>query len=211
MQEGEIVACAKIIPLIIPQSIIDKIANEMRDAKLIRVLPFPKRKIAIIITGNEVYYGRIQDKFGEIIKAKLKCYHADIVDTIFTPDDPDKIAEAINSVALKSDIVIACGGMSVDPDDVTLEGVKRTGARIEAYGTPVLPGAMFLVAYKGKKPVLGIPACGMYSKSTILDIVIPKVIAGEKVTKKYISSLGHGGLCRQCADGCRYPACSFGK
>lgn len=211
VQEGETVASAKIIPLMITQGVLDTVAKEVRDAKILEVLPFPKRKIGLIITGNEVYYGRIQDKFEKIIKGKLKSYDADIVDTTFTPDDPEQIASAVNDFAIRSDIVIACGGMSVDPDDVTPEGIRRTKARIIAYGTPVLPGAMFLVAYKGQKPILGLPACGMYSKTTILDIVLPKVIAGEKITKKYISGLGHGGLCRQCSEGCRYPACSFGK
>jgi len=100
--------------------------------------------------------------------------------------------------------------MSVDPDDVTPSAIKNTGAEIVKYGAPALPGAMFLLAYKCNIPLIGLPACAMYFQNTILDILLPRLMAGEKVTSEEIAALGHGGLCRRC-ENCTFPKCSFGK
>jgi molybdopterin biosynthesis enzyme len=100
--------------------------------------------------------------------------------------------------------------MSVDPDDVTPEGIGKTGAKFVSYGAPTLPGAMFLLSYRGEVPVLGLPGCIMYSHRTVCDRVVPKLMVGERLTKKDISKLGHGGLCSTCPE-CHYPNCSFGK
>lgn len=211
VQLGELVASAKIIPLVVPQLTLEEAKSICADKPLIEVIPFNAKKAGLIITGSEVYQGIIEDTFEAVIKSKLSLLGSQVTQTIILPDDADLIAETIKKFAASNDIVFVTGGMSVDPDDVTPVAVKRAGAKVEVYGTPVQPGAMFMTAYLGEVPILGIPACGMFSKITILDIVLPKVLAGERITRQYIASLGHGGLCRQCSGGCRYPHCSFGK
>ena len=211
VQPGELVASAKIIPLVLPAETIAQAEKICAGQPLIRIIPFVTKKAGLIITGNEVYQGIIEDKFETVIKNKFAALGSEVTQTVFLPDDADLIAENIKKLATTNDIVFVTGGMSVDPDDVTLVGVTKTGARVAVYGTPVLPGAMFMVAYLGDITILGIPACGMFSKVTVLDVVLPKVLAGESITRQYIASLGHGGLCRQCVDGCHYPHCSFGK
>ena len=211
VQLGELVASAKIIPLLIPKATIEQAEEICGDEPLIRVIPFGVKKAGLIITGSEVYQGIIEDTFEAVIKSKLSAFGSQVTQTIILPDDADLIAENIKKLAVSNDIVFVTGGMSVDPDDVTPVAVKKAGAKVEVYGTPVQPGAMFMAAYLGDVPILGIPACGMFSKITILDVVLPKVLAGERITRRYIASLGHGGLCRQCSDGCRYPHCSFAK
>ena len=211
VQPGELVASAKIIPLVLPEDTIAQAKLICAGEPLIRILPVEAKKAGLIITGNEVYQGIIEDKFEAVIKSKFAALGSQVTQTVFLPDDAVLIAENIKILATKNDIVFVTGGMSVDPDDVTLVGVAKAGAKIAVYGTPVLPGAMFMVAYLGDVTILGIPACGMFSKITVLDVVLPKVLAGESITRQYIASLGHGGLCRQCAEGCHYPHCSFGK
>jgi molybdopterin biosynthesis enzyme len=114
-----------------------------------------------------------------------------------------------------AELVITTAGMSVDPDDVTRLGVAEAGARIISYGAPVLPGAMFLYAelYEPGRtvPVLGVPACALFHQTTILDLVLPRVLAGERLDPDRLAELAYGGYCRDCAEGCRYPACGFGK
>ena len=100
--------------------------------------------------------------------------------------------------------------MSVDPDDVTRKGIRLAGADEMHYGAAALPGAMFLVAYVGKVPLIGVPACGLHHQITILDLVLPRILSGEKIGKKELAFLGHGGLCRDCPE-CIYPNCPFGK
>lgn len=208
---NELVAIAKIIPLVLPKKTMDQAKEICIDEDLIRIIPFTAKKAGLLITGNEVYYGIIKDKFEAVIKKKFADLGSVVTETIFLPDDENLIAENIKTLAVKNDIVFVTGGMSVDPDDVTLAGVKKAGADVAVYGTPVLPGAMFMTAYLGEIPVIGIPACGMFSKVTVLDVVLPQILIGERITRQYIASLGHGGLCRRCESGCTYPHCSFAK
>ncbi|GMB00299.1 molybdopterin-binding protein [Pelosinus sp. IPA-1] len=208
---NELVAIAKIIPLVLPKKTMNQVKEICIDEDIIRIIPFTAKKAGLLITGSEVYYGIIQDKFEAVIKKKFADLGSVVTETIFLPDDENLIAEKIKTLAAKNDIVFVTGGMSVDPDDVTLAGVKKAGADVAVYGTPVLPGAMFMTAYLGEIPVIGIPACGMFSKVTVLDVVLPKILIGERITRQYIASLGHGGLCRRCESGCTYPHCSFAK
>ncbi|MBC8014517.1 MAG: molybdopterin-binding protein [Sporomusaceae bacterium] len=208
---GDLVASAKIIPLLLPKAAIEQAREISARGPLISIVPFTAKKAGLIITGHEVYHGLIKDKFEDVIKKKFAALGSQVTQTIFLPDDADLIAENIKLLAAKNDIVFVTGGMSVDPDDVTPAGVRKAGAEVAVYGTPVLPGAMLMVAYLGAAAIIGIPACGMFSKVTVLDVILPKVLAGESITRQYIATLGHGGLCRQCADGCRYPHCSFAK
>lgn len=208
---GQVIASAKVIPLSLPKITLDAVRSVCQEKDAVKIVPLVNRRAGLVITGNEVYYGRIEDKFQSVIKKKLENLGCTLTQTIILPDDANKITKAIKELASNNDIVFVTGGMSVDPDDVTPLAVSQTGAKVVVYGTPVLPGAMFLIAYLKGKPVLGIPACGMFSKNTVLDVVLPKVIVGDKITKKYIAELGHGGLCQACVDGCRFPNCSFCK
>ena len=109
-----------------------------------------------------------------------------------------------------SEIVFCTGGMSVDPDDRTPLAIKNTGARILSYGSPVLPGAMLLLSYLGDIPIVGLPGCVMYSKRTVFDIVLPRLLADDIITEDELAFLGEGGLCLNC-ENCVYPNCGFGK
>jgi len=145
-----------------------------------------------------------------VLKAKVDSFGSRVVSLKHVPDDPNRIATLITEmIENKVQLVLVSGGMSVDPDDVTPQGITMSGANVEIYGAPVLPGAMFLLAYSGSVPVIGIPACGIYYRTTILDLVLPRLLTGEHLLKKDIVVLAHGGLCRICRD-CNYPNCSFG-
>lgn len=211
VKKDEIVAAAKIIPLTLPQTTLNHIEKLCAAEKVIEIRPIPAKKAGLVVTGNEVFYGRIQDKFEKVIKKKLSDLGTHLTKTIFVPDDANQIAAAIEHLSCENDLVFATGGMSVDPDDITPLAVRQTGAKVIVYGTPVMPGAMFLLAYLNGTPILGIPACGMFSKITVLDVILPKVLMGDEITAHFIASLGHGGLCRTCTEGCHYPNCSFCK
>ena len=182
---------------------------------MFRVLPFIPKKAAIFTTGNEVFNGLIEDKFGPVVEAKLAEYGGEVIIRELLPDDPEKLAAKINEAAgAGADIIFCTGGMSVDPDDRTPAAIRDSGARIVTYGAPVLPGAMFLLGYLsegGKEiPVCGLPGCVMYSKRTVFDLVLPRLIAGDPVTKEELDRLGEGGLCLGCSP-CTFPNCGFGK
>jgi len=210
---GDQVAAGRAIPLVIRRAVVEEVESICRKrGGLLTVIRWKVRRAAIIITGQEVYEGRIKDAFGKAMTKKLQSLGIITLSTVLCPDDPKLIAREIRtSLDRGAELVLCTGGMSVDPDDVTRLGIRMAGGEDEVYGSPVLPGAMFLVAYlDGSIPVLGIPACGIYFKTTVLDLVLPRVVAGERMTRDKIAALGHGGFCLGCKT-CRYPVCPFGK
>jgi len=212
VEKDELLGGCRIIPLIIKKEKIDAIENIMKNKEpLIRIKPFLNLKTALIITGSEVYKGRIEDKFGPVIEKKVKELDSDIFHKTIIPDETDEIKNAIlDAKEMGAELIIVTGGMSVDPDDKTPGAIKATGADIITYGTPVLPGAMLLFAYLDNIPVFGVPGCVMYAHTTAFDLLLPRVFAGEKIIRKDITSLGYGGQCLSCKP-CRFPHCHFGK
>lgn len=209
---GRKVTGCKIIPLVIGADKLQQIEQIGIDYyPVIEVKPLHACKVGVVTTGSEVYHGRIQDCFGPVLKDKFERLGSSVMRQVFVPDDIAMIAEAIkNLVEQGADMIVTTGGMSVDPDDVTPSGIRAAGGQLVIYGAPTLPGAMFMLAYFGKVPVLGLPGCVMYHKNTIFDLVAPRLLAGEVLSRKDINRLGHGGLCLVCED-CRYPECGFGK
>jgi len=226
VKSGEIIAGIRIVPLATKKTNVDKVLNvapktaaegtpwcdasASRADKLLEIKPFKKKKCAIIVTGSEVAKGRIKDKFRPVIEKKLKEYGSSVNFFKIITDDEKQIKEAILEAKKKCNLIILTGGMSVDPDDVTRLAVKKAGAKIISYGAPVLPGNMFLAAYIGKIPVLGIPACALFYKRTVFDLFLPMALAGVEITRENILSRGYGGICLQCRI-CVFPDCPFGK
>jgi hypothetical protein len=212
VKTGEKVAGAKVIPLVVNETVVKSVEKICSDGEpLIKVLPYKPFKIGGLITGREVFEGRIKDGFAPVLADKALTYGLEKPLIRFCTDDADLIADSIDQlIAENCSMIIITGGMSVDPDDVTPTGIKKTGAEIIKYGAPALPGAMFLLAYKREIPLIGLPACAMYFQNTVLDIILPRLLAGEKLNTADIVALGHGGLCRQC-EPCVFPNCSFGK
>jgi len=212
VKKGDKLAGTRIIPLIIEKVKMEKAKETAGTEPLFEIKPFLHKKVGIVTTGNEVFYGRIKDTFGPVIREKLAEYDVEVIGQRIIGDNPNEISEGINEFLNEgANMVICTGGMSVDPDDMTPTSIKNSGATIISYGAPVLPGAMFLMAYtKENVPIMGLPGCVMYSKRTIFDLVLPKVMSDELVTKEWLSSLGHGGLCLDC-EICTFPNCGFGK
>ena len=218
VKKGQTVAATRAIPLVVRRTIVqDAIAAAERSGKVVRVKEVRKPRAGIVITGNEVYFGRVKDAFADVIKDKITAFGGDVVGVYYAPDDKAFIGKRLRElIQAGADLLITTGGMSVDPDDVTRFAIQDLGATDLTYGSAVLPGAMFLVAYVKSRdqqpeiPVLGIPACGMYAKTTVFDLALPRALAGERIGRRELAELGHGGLCMKC-EICRYPVCPFGK
>lgn len=212
VRKGEKIAATRLIPLVAPRSLVAKAAGiAARNGHILQVLPLRRARAGLVITGSEVFYGRIRDRFEEVLREKLQHYGSQVAWVEFAPDDTGLISGAIRRcLSAGADLIVTSGGMSVDPDDRTRAGILAAGATETVYGTPVLPGAMLLVGKIGEIPIVGVPACGMYHKITVLDLLLPRILTGQTIGRKELAGMGHGGFCRNCDD-CRYPACSFGK
>lgn len=219
VKKGDKLAGTRIIPLVIEEEKMEAARRAAMEAtgreSILKLLPFKHKRAGVVTTGNEVFYGRIQDTFTPVIQEKLGEFGAEVCAHEICGDDDKAVTGAILAMAdAGADLVVCTGGMSVDPDDKTPLAIKNTGARIVSYGAPVLPGAMFLLAYleRGGRqiPVMGLPGCVMYAKRTIFDLVLPRVMADDEVTAEELAALGEGGLCLNCPV-CTYPNCGFGK
>ncbi|MCK7494192.1 MAG: molybdopterin-binding protein [Comamonadaceae bacterium] len=230
VRKGQLVAGTRAIPLIIRRDIVQEAVNIAKSSVgLLEVAEMRRPRAGIVITGNEVYSGRVKDAFAPVITKKIEQCGGTVVGLAYAPDDERIIGERLREmIDAGADLLITTGGMSVDPDDVTRFAVRSLGAVDMTYGSAVLPGAMVLVAYVEKQstvgshqaafrkhqanteskqeviPVLGIPACGMYHKTTIFDLVLPRILAGERIGRRELAELGHGGLCLNCKE-CRFP------
>lgn len=195
IKKGDKIFGTRIIPLAIEKEKLIRLKNLTGDEEVIKLIPFNKSKIGLVVTGSEVYNGRIEDKFGPTIVDKCNEYDVEIIGKKVCDDNVDMIGNSISDfIKQGADIVLCSGGMSVDPDDVTPTAIKQIGADIVSYGSPVLPGAMFLVSYFNGIPILGLPGCVMFNSRTIFDIILPNVLAGYRIDKKFIAELGLGGL-----------------
>jgi molybdenum cofactor synthesis domain-containing protein len=234
VSKGQIVAGTRAIPLVVKRNAVERAVARTVEANgkgVISVKELRKPRTGVVITGNEVYHGRIKDAFGAIITQKIRSFGGEIIGMYYAPDDASVIEQRLRElVDAGADLLITTGGMSVDPDDVTRFAIRNMGVNEYSYGSAVLPGAMILVSYINKSvrdngsgirnipisniehriPVLGIPACGMYHRTTVFDLVLPRILAGEYIGRNELAELGHGGLCLHC-DECRYPLCPFGK
>lgn len=212
VKEGEKVAATRAIPLVMKRIVIKRAAAIARqNGAVLAVKTLRQVKVGLVITGNEVFHGLIEDRFATVLSQKVTDLGSEVEGIAFAPDNEELISKAIgNHLKNGCDLILLSGGMSVDPDDVTRKGIRMAGATEMNYGSAVLPGAMFLAAYIGDIPLLGVPACGLHHRITVLDLVLPKILAGEHVGKSELAFLGHGGLCKDCPE-CSYPHCPFGK
>lgn len=216
VKKGDKLAGTRVIPLVISEEKMQQAKDVTAGGAIFNILPYKKKKAGIVTTGSEVYYHRIKDTFTPVIEEKMAEYDIEIGGHEICNDDPQMIENAIRSLLADGCNMIVCtGGMSVDPDDRTPYAIRQVTGEIVSYGAPVLPGAMFLLAYyreEGKEviPVLGLPGCVMYSKRTIFDLVLPRLTVGEILTAEDLNTLGEGGLCLNCPE-CTFPNCGFGK
>jgi hypothetical protein len=212
VKQGALVGGTRALPLIMKRAPIERAAAIARqNGAALAVRPLARARAGRVITGNEVYHGLIQDRVAPVLTQKVEALGSKVVALDFAPDNAEAIARAIRAHQERGcDLLLLSGGMSVDPDDVTRHGIRLAGAAEMHYGAATLPGAMCLVAYLGEVPLLGVPACALHHRITALDLVLPRILAGERIGKTELAFLGHGGLCRDCPE-CSYPHCAFGK
>jgi molybdenum cofactor synthesis domain-containing protein len=195
VRQGDVVAGTRTIPVVVKEALIQKAEALCRERAVVKVLPMPPRKIHLIVTGSEVYTGRIQDGFEPVVRKKVSEMGSDLAEKKLATDDPDQISELIKEAQQRgAELILVSGGMSVDPDDKTPEGIRRSGARVESHGFPILPGSMFVMAYLNETPILGLSGCVLHDPFTAFDILLPRLLAGEKISRAEIMAMGHGGL-----------------
>ena len=195
VKEGTVVAGTRTIPVVVKEELIQRAEALCKEKPIVTLLPMPPKRVHLVVTGSEVFTGRIKDGFEPVVSRKVSEMGSHLESVKLAPDDPDIIAGHIKDAKQAgAEIILVSGGMSVDPDDKTPEGIRRSGAKIESHGFPVLPGSMFVMAYFNEAPVLGLSGCVLHDSFTAFDMLLPRLLAGEKITRADIMAMGHGGL-----------------
>lgn len=209
---GEKLCGCRIVPLTTKRETVDRAVEIARAGyPVMEVRPFRALKSAVIITGSEVFYGRIKDKFEPIMREKLDGYGSAVLGVTKCPDELDAIMAAIADYKLKgAELILLTGGMSVDPDDLTPTAIRASGAELVCQGVPMQPGNMLTIAYLGDTALVGVPGASMHFPTTSLEVFLPRIFAGVRIKREEIAAMGEGGFCLGCQV-CRYPLCSFGR
>jgi molybdenum cofactor synthesis domain-containing protein len=195
VKAGTVVAGTRTIPVVVKEELIQKAEELCKQKPIVTLLPMTPKKVHLVVTGSEVFTGRIKDGFGPIVTRKVNELGSTVESIKLAPDDPDVIAGEIkHAKRAGAEVILVSGGMSVDPDDKTPEGIRRSGATVESHGFPVLPGSMFVMAYLDETPVMGLSGCVLHDPFTAFDALLPRLLAGEKITRAAIIAMGHGGL-----------------
>ena len=197
-KKGTVVAGTRTIPVVVKEELIQRAEALCKEKPIVTLLPMPSKRVHLVVTGSEVFTGRIKDGFEPVVSRKVGEMGSSVESVKIAPDDPDVIAGHIKDAKRAgAEVILVSGGMSVDPDDKTPEGIRRSGAKVETHGFPVLPGSMFLMAYIDQTPVMGLSGCVLHDPFTAFDALLPRLLAGEKITRADIMAMGHGGLQRK--------------
>jgi formylmethanofuran dehydrogenase subunit E len=212
LSQGRILGSTRAIPLYLPRADFARALAVLSDGPLFRVLPLRRPQAGVLITGTEVFMGLVEDKFVPIITTKVEKYGGQVIKSLIVPDDRGAIAQGVKELLhCGIDLLVTTAGLSVDPDDVTRQGLMDAGATDLLYGAPILPGAMTLLAQIGPVQVMGVPACALYFKTTSFDLLLPRLLAGLTITRQDLSRMAHGAFCLDCKL-CTFPQkCPFGK
>jgi len=195
VKQGAVVAGTRTIPVVVKEELVQRAEGLCKEKPIVTLLPMPPKRVHLVVTGSEVFTGRIKDGFEPVVSRKVSEMGSHLESVKLAPDDPDIIAGHIKEAKRAgAEIILVSGGMSVDPDDKTPEGVRRSGAKVETHGFPVLPGSMFLMAYLEETPVMGLSGCVLHDSLTAFDALLPRLLAGEHISRAEIMAMGHGGL-----------------
>lgn len=211
VEEGKAFAATRAIPLYLDRGTFTAAMEILGDAPLFGMLPLKKMKVGILVTGSEVFQGIIEDKFAPVVTRKVEHFGCEVVASDIVPDDRQAIGDAVKKqLAAGVELLVTTAGLSVDPDDVTRHALLDAGLEEALYGMPVLPGAMTLVGRMGSTRILGVPACALFFKTTALDLMLPRLLAEQEITRHDLALVGEGGFCLNCKS-CTFPKCPFGK
>jgi hypothetical protein len=190
---GKNVAGAKITPVAIPDATLRQAEELARRAPVVRVAPF--RPLCVGVVTTEGLEGKVRDRFRATVECKIAWYGGSVLRFEDLPNDAAAVATSIERLTAEgADLILTGGGNTIDPLDPTLLALATLGAEMVKFGAPAHPGSMFWVAYRDQTPIFNLASCSMYSKATVADLILPWIMAGERVALDDLAALGYGGL-----------------
>jgi molybdenum cofactor cytidylyltransferase len=199
VQSGKMIATLKILPYALPQTTLNAALARAGAPGLLKLDPLPRRRVALLLSGSPHARERVINSFEGALGQRLAALGSSLVQIDFIPleDEAGEIALAaqLRAVAATVDLIILAGETAItDRHDIAPRAVERAGGTVVGFGAPVDPGNLLMLAYIGQRPVVGAPGCARSPKENIVDLILPRLLAGDQLTKSDIIALGHGGL-----------------
>ncbi len=196
VRAGELVASVKVGPHAVPGAVLERgLTLARRGAPLVRVLPFVSRLVAVVV--KETLEPAARERFERGIALRVELLGSTLTGVTYVRDDPDDVFAALRSLVRgpgKVDLVLTAGAALTDPTDALFVAIGRLGGRVVRHGVPAHPGSMVWLARAGSTDVLGLASCGAYSRATAADLLLPRLLTGERASGAMAASLGHGGV-----------------
>jgi hypothetical protein len=194
VEAGELVGSVKIAPHVVEESVVEAGLARLGRARLplVRVDPFRPMRVAVVV--KESLRAADRDRFETSVRNKVEGLGSTVTGIAYVADDEDAVAAAMGDASTAGEVVLTAGGRSTDPLDPFYVAIERLGGKVVRHGVPAHPGSMLWLARMGRAAVLGLPTCGAYSKATAADLVLPRLLTGERPGPRLVSGLGHGGL-----------------
>jgi molybdopterin biosynthesis enzyme len=194
-EAGETVARAKITPFVLAERCVHEAERIASDGGhgVVRVRPFVSMTVGAVV--KESLGGKAMARFRDALERKITWFGSRLLEPSFVPPTADAIAEGIESlVANGAHVITIAGAKAMDPLDPAFVALERLGIGLDRFGAPAHPGSLFWIAHVRDVPILGMPTCGLFSKATVFDLVLPRVLTGERLTNATLAELGHGGM-----------------
>lgn len=200
VEAGALVASVKVAPHLVPEAVlaaVETIAGRAGRRGVVSVAPFGPRRIAVVV--KETIRGIPRDRFEASVRAKVEGLGSTIIGIDYVEDAVAPVERALRTRTRgrgpgRADLVLTAGSSSTDPEDPFFVAIAALGGRVVRHGVPAHPGSMLWLARVGAVPVIGLPSCGAYSKATAVDLLLPRLLAGEPASVRTVARLGHGGV-----------------
>jgi hypothetical protein len=189
---GELVASAKIAPHLIPAAVLERAEARAGGRGIVGVAPFVARRVAVVV--KESLHAPARARFEASVRAKVESLGSRLVGFEYVEDRLDSVARALQAGSALGDVILTAGSASTDPSDPFFVAIDRLGGRVVRHGVPAHPGSMLWLARLGRVDILGLPTCGAYSKATAADLILPRLLTGERVSRGLVAGIGHGGV-----------------
>jgi hypothetical protein len=189
---GELVASAKIAPHLIPAVVLERAEALVGSRGIVGVAPFVPRRVAVVV--KESLHALARERFEASVRAKVESLGSRLVGFEYVEDRLDAVARALRAGTATADVILTAGSASTDPSDPFFVAIDRLGGRIVRRGVPAHPGSMLWLGRLGRVDILGLPTCGAYSRATAADLILPRLLTGERVSRGLVAGLGHGGV-----------------
>ena len=197
---GDLVASVKVAPHVVPAEAIERaerIASRAGPNRLVRVAGFVPRRVGVVV--KESLHAPARERFEASVRLKVESLGSTLDSVAYVEDDADAVTAALRTLARgrgpgRVDLILTAGSASTDPSDPFFVAIDDLGGRVVRHGVPAHPGSMLWLARVGQTDILGLPTCGAYSKATAADLLLPRLLSGERASAATVARLGVGGI-----------------